>query len=184
MFELSLFFPRAVYVFLQKVRCAGTWVMHSPGCQIALCFLVPAAVGLSLYQAKQHNFTVVTVPAISGAKPVETQWGIDRLRFEHGQYEIEGWVTDLPHSFSWLKPRVVLVPPDQNQGVSVRTRMVPRPDISAALGYDGELHFSGFRATFLPRYVPVVPGARVFISVEHKGQRVLIDTGHTLPAAS
>ncbi len=171
---------------LVNLRTAGHWfgrVLYAPAFQLTACLLLPALVSISFYQLKKRNFTRMEVLEPYAPAAEAPKWRLETVRLKHGRYEIEGWVTQEPQHTFWLRPRIVLVPPNGANSLVIRARMVLRPDVSAAMGTFEGLHFSGFRAVFRKKNLPIEPGSKIMISIEKNGKRVLIDTGHTLPDA-
>ncbi len=170
-------------------------MIHSPGWQLAFCVLLPALLSLVLYQTKQGQLVYLShipqLPLPAGNTQALPQYA-DRLVWyvEHigldtqrNRYEVSGWVVDRKDG-RWLRPRVVLVQQNQTSGVEIRTKMELRKDVAASMA-DGRVeHFGGFRAFVSAKDWPQAPGARVYLSVEHAGQRVLIDTGKNLPGGA
>ncbi|WP_198969160.1 hypothetical protein [Xylophilus sp. ASV27] len=142
---------------------------------------MPAVISVFFYQYKKRNYTRTEVAGNYVAAAEAPKWSFDEIRLKDGRYEIAGWITDEPRNGFWLKPRIVLVPLHQNKAIEIRTRMVLRKDISAKMGIAEGLNFMGFRAVIRKKYIPVEDGARIMISVERNGKRVLVDTGRSLP---
>ena len=155
-------------------RKAAVW-------QVLLCIGLPAVLCGVLFYARHDRSSPITVASSPPTALPGLLWDVPYIeRDAQGRYMVAGWVADR-FDVRWLKPRVVVVPQQQAHGVEIRTRAVVREDVRAAMEDGRIVSYSGFKAYLRPQDLPAAAGARIYLSVEREGQRVLVDIGKTLP---
>jgi hypothetical protein len=149
--------------------------------QVLVCIGLPAVLCAVLFHARHDRLSSIAVMSSPPVALPGLLWDVPSIqRDAQGRYMVAGWVADR-FDVRWLKPRVVVVPQQQMHGVEIRTRAVVREDVRAAMEDGRIVSYSGFQAYLRTQDFPAAAGARIYLSVEREGQRVLVDIGKTLP---